>query len=48
MKKEMKRVYQSPAINVVKLGTTAILAGSDISTTTNEILEEGTDLSGNF
>ena len=48
MRKEMKRVYQSPAINVVKLGTMAILAGSDISTTTNEILEEGTDLSGNF
>ena len=28
-----KRVYQSPAINVVKLGQTAILAGSQAAET---------------
>ena len=43
-----KRVYQSPAINVVKLGTMAILAGSDKPTTTNETLEEGNTSTWSF
>ena len=43
-----KRVYHSPTINVVKLGTATILTGSDKPTTTNEEYLDGGNLDGNF
>ena len=37
----MKRVYQSPAINVVKLGTMTILAGSNESSKAPQLTNDG-------
>ena len=46
-KRTTKRVYQNPAINVVKLGATAILAGS-ITGLQSESYGSGGSLDDNF
>ena len=48
MKKETKRAYQSPAINMVKISTTTILEGSTDQSRKNEQFYDGGSLDEYF